>query len=229
MVRKLTCAHAVGGRQGTRIAPRSGGRGRPRPRGPGRGRGTGGSEDGPAPRTPPAPAGWAPAPDTEIQHFYSFNKNLIFWTGPAVEQSRSFAGPVFLNVYGAQKSNPRKRFRQSVARRAGTSNRVIVPTRQAVNEWIPGLLKRFTNTGSVLCLFLGYALRYQTLLYFQFLSPVANVSDPIRIRMDPIWFSPVGSGSGSRRAKWPTKIQKVKKFQVLKWLMLSFEGWRLLL
>jgi hypothetical protein len=54
-----------------RIVPRSGGRGRPRPRGPDRGPGTEGSEDGPAPRTPPAPAGSALAPDTDIPHFYS--------------------------------------------------------------------------------------------------------------------------------------------------------------
>jgi hypothetical protein len=33
-----------------------------------------------------------------------------------------------------------------------------------------------------------------------------------------------GSGSGSRRAKWPTKVEKIKKFQVLKCWMLSFRA-----
>jgi len=49
--------------------------------------------------------------------------------------------PVFVNVYGVQESIPRKRFRQSmhVARRAGTSNRVVVPARQAGNRFLRSL------------------------------------------------------------------------------------------
>jgi hypothetical protein len=40
-----------------------------------------------------------------------------------------------------------------------------------------------------------------------------------------------GSGSvfGSRRAKWPTKVEKIKKFHYLKYWMFSFESWRLFL
>jgi hypothetical protein len=37
-----------------------------------------------------------------------------------------------------------------VAWLAGTSNRVVVPARQAENRFLPGLLNRFTNSGSVL-------------------------------------------------------------------------------
>jgi hypothetical protein len=45
--------------------------------------------------------------------------------------------------------------------------------------------------------------------------------------MDPHRFW--SAGSGSRRAKRPTKIEKVKKFHILKRWMFSFEGQRLLL
>jgi hypothetical protein len=39
--------------------------------------------------------------------------------------------------------------------------------------------------------------------------------------VDPHWFRPAGCGSGSRRAKSPTKIEKVKEFHVLKYWMFS--------
>jgi hypothetical protein len=54
--------------------------------------------------------------------------------------------PVFVNVQRAQESIARNRFRQPlyVAWRAGTSNRIVVPGWES----IPGLHKRFTNTGS---------------------------------------------------------------------------------
>ncbi len=53
---------------------------------------------------------------------------------------------------GAQKTILKNRFLhlQYVAWRASTSNRLVVPARQAGWESIPGLLKRPKNTGSVL-------------------------------------------------------------------------------
>ncbi len=41
---------------------------------------------------------------------------------------------------------------------------------------------------------------------------------------DPHWYR--SAGSGSRRSRWPTKHEKVKKFHVLECWRFSFEGWR---
>ncbi len=57
------------------------------------------------------------------------------------KQSRQRTEPEFVNVLEAQESIPRA----YVVWRADTSIRVLVPTRW---ESIPGLLKRFTNSGS---------------------------------------------------------------------------------
>jgi hypothetical protein len=45
-----------------------------------------------------------------------------------------------------------------------------------------------------------------------------------RIRIGSVFNQVSGSGSGSRRAKMTPKLEKVKKFPVLKCWMFSFEG-----
>ncbi len=56
--------------------------------------------------------------------------------------------PVFVKVYGAQESIPWNRFRQPRYSLAGRYNKYGGRTGPPGWESIPGLLKRFTNTGS---------------------------------------------------------------------------------
>ncbi len=55
--------------------------------------------------------------------------------------------PVFVNVYGAQESIPRNRFRQPM-KPGGPVRKIGFRTGPPGWESIPGLLKRSTNTGS---------------------------------------------------------------------------------
>ncbi len=55
--------------------------------------------------------------------------------------------PVFLNVYGAQESIPRNRFRQPM-QPGGPVRQIGFRTGSPGRESMPGLLKRSTNTGS---------------------------------------------------------------------------------
>jgi hypothetical protein len=57
-------------------------------------------------------------------------------------QAYASAEPEFVNVQGAQESIPPA----NVAWRADTSNRVVVPDRQAENQFLGSL--KFTNSGS---------------------------------------------------------------------------------
>jgi hypothetical protein len=54
----------------------------------------------------------------------------------------------FVNVYGAQESIQRNRYSSLCIWRAGTKNSAVVYTGPPGWESIPGLIKRFTNTGS---------------------------------------------------------------------------------
>ncbi len=72
----------------------------------------------------------------------------IFLSIILLEKCR-YKEPIFVNVYGAQESIPRIRFHLPICSipGRGTTNRVVVPPRQAGNRFL-GSITRFTNTGS---------------------------------------------------------------------------------
>ncbi len=66
---------------------------------------------------------------------------------PCKPPPNCFPEPEFVKVYGALIDSEESIPPAYVAYRAGTTDRVVVPARQAGRS-IPGLLKRCTNTGS---------------------------------------------------------------------------------
>jgi hypothetical protein len=60
-------------------------------------------------------------------------------SGYVVIKYLTICEPAFVNVYGAQESVPRDRFRQPEACRVGTTNRAVVPASQAGNRFLGSL------------------------------------------------------------------------------------------
>jgi hypothetical protein len=82
--------------------------------------------------------------------------------------------PVFVNVYGAQESIPRNRFRQPIAAcRAGTTNGDVVPACQAGNRFL-GSLRGIQIR--------ALASRYDNPIPTRFLAPIDSLKIPAQVK-----------------------------------------------